>query len=80
MMIIQVCIGSACHKRGSYHVMKKAKELIHQHNLEDSVSVQAAFCLGHCANGISIKIDDKLILGVSKDNLEEIFEQYILKK
>ena len=54
--------------------------MIHQYNLEDSVSVQAAFCLGHCANGISIKIDDKLILGVSKDNLEEIFEQYILKK
>ncbi|MEA4891267.1 MAG: NAD(P)H-dependent oxidoreductase subunit E [Peptococcaceae bacterium] len=78
-MIIQVCIGSACHKRGSYHVMKKAKELITQHGLEDSVTVQAAFCLGQCANGISIKVDDKLILGVSKDNLEETFNQYVLK-
>ena len=59
-------------------MMKKVKELIQVHGLTDKVSVQAAFCLGHCAEGISMKVDDKLILGVGKENLEEIFQQHVL--
>ena len=49
-----------------------------QHNLEEKVALKAAFCLGKCTDGVSIKIDDTIVCGVSKDNFNEIFDKYIL--
>ena len=77
-MNIQVCIGSACHKRGSYDIMKRVKALVQEHGLEDSVQVSPAFCLGQCKNGISVKVGDELFLGVSMDNIDEIFASRVL--
>ena len=41
-MTIQVCIGSACHLRGSYDVKRTFENLIAQHGLGDRVQLQAA--------------------------------------
>lgn len=77
-MTISVCIGSACHLRGSYDVKTKFQELIASHDLEDKVNLEVAFCLGHCRDGVTIKIDDEIITGLSKDNTKEIFDQRVL--
>ena len=47
-MVIQICIGSACHLRGSYDVIEKMKALIAADNLEDKITLKASFCLGRC--------------------------------
>ena len=77
-MTVSVCIGSACHLRGSYDVKTVFQNLIIEHNLEEKVTLEVAFCLGHCKDGVTIKIDDEIITGVSKDNSEEIFNDKIL--
>lgn len=79
VMKVQVCIGSSCHLRGSYDVIKRLEELVAMHNLSDKVEISAAFCLGHCTNGVTIQVDDRIITGTSKENIEDIFSQYILK-
>lgn len=77
-MVIQVCVGSSCHVKGSYYVKTRFEELVKEHNLEDKVQVQIAFCLGHCRNGVSIKIDDDLVLGLTRENTDEVFRERVL--
>lgn len=79
-MKVFVCVGSSCHLRGSYDIINLMKENIAKNNLEDTVELSGAFCLGKCTEGVSIKVDDEIICGVSKDNFDEIFNKYVLKK
>lgn len=78
-MNIYVCIGSACHQRSSYAVMKKIRVMIDENRLENSVALNSAFCLGHCREGVTIKIDDEVITGVGIGNIADIFHDRVLK-
>lgn len=78
-MIISVCVGSYCHLQGSYIMIERLKKRIEQEKLTDSIEVRAAFCLGKCgSHGVSIKFGENVVTGVTTDNLEEIFDQYVL--
>lgn len=80
MITVSVCIGSACHKRGSYAILNRFKQLVRQHGAEDKVNVAPVFCLGECANGVSVKIDDQLVLGMCEDNVDATWEQLVLAR
>ena len=80
MMNIYICVGSSCHLKGSYNIIKLMKEALEKNNLTDKVNVSAAFCLGRCTDGVTIKVDDEIVTGVSPENFNEIFEQHVLKK
>ncbi|SJZ44619.1 NAD(P)H-dependent oxidoreductase subunit E [Garciella nitratireducens] len=75
MSVIQVCIGSACHLKGSYQIIKKFQQEITKRGLEGKIELKGAFCLGHCTQGVSIKIDDQPIISVSEDSVEKIIEK-----
>lgn len=77
-MKVLVCIGSSCHRKGSYNVMKRLKELISEHHLGDQVTIGSAFCLGHCREGITVSIDGEIITGVGMGNVDDLFHQMIL--
>jgi NADH:ubiquinone oxidoreductase subunit E len=34
--------------------------------------------MDHCTQGVVVKIDDEFIDGISKENLEEVFDKYVL--
>jgi NADH-quinone oxidoreductase subunit G len=78
-MNIYVCVGSSCHLKGSYKIIQLMKEKLSEYNLTEKVNLSAAFCLGKCTEGVSIKIDDEIICGVSPENFDEIFNKYVLK-
>lgn len=77
-MTLSVCIGSACHLHGSYDVKNIFQRLIAENSLQDKVHLEVAFCLGHCKDGVTIKVDDEIVLGLNKDNAEEIFKEKVL--
>lgn len=77
-MNIQVCIGSSCHVKGSYDVMNALSSLVIENNMEDSVKVQVAFCLGVCKDGVTIKMAEKIITGVSINNVRQVFCTHVL--
>lgn len=77
-MNIFVCIGSSCHLKGSYDVIKKLEEIIKEKNLEDKITIKASFCLNHCSTGVTMKANEQYIDGVSPENIEEKFEKEIL--
>lgn len=77
-MKLHVCIGSSCHLKGSYDVIKKLEELIKTHHLEEQIEIKASFCLGRCSTGVSMKINDQFLDDVNPNNIEEKFENEIL--
>jgi NADH:ubiquinone oxidoreductase subunit E len=74
---IKVCIGSACHLKGSYEVIEALKELIQRYELTEKVTLKAAFCLGHCTTAVAIKRWDDALLSASIDNVEDVFNHQI---
>lgn len=80
-MTVLVCVGSSCHLKGSYEIIELMKEAIKKNNLSEKVNLKATFCLGKCGvAGVSIKVEDEIITGVSKENFDSIFNQYILSR
>ena len=75
MKNISICVGSSCHLKGSYKIIELAKDYIANHNIGDKVNLGAAFCLGRCTDGVTIKIDDEIICGVNENNFQQIFDE-----
>lgn len=79
MVTLNVCIGSACHIKGSYNVINSFQDIIKNRELEDRVVVKAAFCLGECTKAVSVKIDgEDEIYSVNESNTEEFFDKHVV--
>ena len=70
---LYLCMGSACHQMGSFHVLEILKEMIQRYEVADKIELKGAFCLGHCAEGITMKFRDEILTGISKENIRERF-------
>lgn len=79
-MNISICVGSSCHIKGSYDIIQLVKEAIAAHQLEDKINLSAAFCLGRCTDGVTVKINEDIICGVSKESFSEFFQNYVLSQ
>jgi NADH:ubiquinone oxidoreductase subunit E len=80
MLQVFICVGSSCHLKGSYQIIKSFEELIKEKKLDDQVELKASFCLGHCTKGVSVKVEDEFIEGLNITNVKEMFEKYIVRR
>lgn len=83
MLTVEVCVGSACHVKGSYAVISKLQELISEQHLEDLVEVKAAFCFGNCAHAVSVHFgDEETVYSVAPDtgSVKEFFQTEVLTR
>ena len=78
-MTITVCLGSACHVKGSHFVLEGLKSLIKQHHLEDKVTLAGTFCTNNCQKGVCVTIGDQLF-SVSPETTADFFEKEVLAK
>ncbi|MDS1002477.1 (2Fe-2S) ferredoxin domain-containing protein [Clostridium sporogenes] len=78
MLTINICVGSACHLKGSYKVINSIQNFIEKNNLKDKVEIKGSFCLGHCTEGVSVKVKDQ-IYSVNEENTEEFFNNVIFR-
>lgn len=78
MLMIEVCVGSACHLKGSYRVIEGLQKMIQENHLEDRVELKAAFCLGRCNEAVSVRVNGGLVISVCPDKVGSFFEEYII--
>lgn len=78
MLQIKVCIGSSCHLKGSYDVIRSLQAAIAQHGLQEQVELQAGFCLGQCMHGVVVQVGEQRILGVLPEQANELFTEHVL--
>lgn len=76
-MEIKVCIGSACHLKGSYEVIRNIEKYILDNNLEGKIELKSSFCLGKCSEAVSVEIDDDRIISMSPSDVESIMNEII---
>lgn len=80
MLQVSICVGSSCHLKGSYPIIKIFEDLIKNYKLENKVKLKASFCLGQCTKGVSVKVGEALLDSITPANAREMFEEHILKK
>lgn len=78
-MRVSICIGSACHLKGSREVIQKLQKLVAEHKLEDKVDLNGDFCSGNCLKGVCVTVDGTLF-SVKPETAEEFFEKEILER
>jgi NADH-quinone oxidoreductase subunit G len=74
---ISVCVGTGCYLRGAYDVMQKLHQIVKREGLGQSLELKATFCLERCDKGVSIKVGDQILTGVSPENLGMVFQRQI---
>ncbi len=80
-MVVQICIGSSCHLKGSYEIVEKFQAALKEHHLEDKVTLSGSFCIGKCnREGVTLQVDDKIHTGITPDSFDAFFEANVLNK
>ena len=78
-MIIQICVGSSCHLKGSSDIIELLEKAVADHHLETEVTLVGSFCIGKCNRiGVTVQVDDEIHTGVTKDNFKEFFKEKVL--
>ena len=79
MLIVQVCVGSSCHLKGSPEIVQLFENAIAEHHLEDEVVLTGSFCIGKCNRvGVTVQVNDDIHVGVTTENFREFFKENIL--
>ena len=78
-MLIQICVGSACHVKGAPELVELFTRTVEQHGLQDEVALAGCFCSGQCnRQGVTIVVDDEVCTGITRENFKEFFEEKVL--
>ena len=79
MLIVQICVGSSCHLKGSEQIVELLESAIAEHHIEDDVVLSGSFCIGKCNRvGVTVQVNDDIHVGVTRDNFREFFKTNIL--
>jgi NADH:ubiquinone oxidoreductase subunit E len=80
MRVITVCVGSACHLKGSHEIIGYFQNAIKEARLEAEVELKGTFCMDQCTDGANLLIDDQLFHASCVEDAQRIFETEILQK
>lgn len=79
-MIIQICVGSSCHLKGSEEIVKLFQKYISEYKLDNEIALAGSFCVGKCnREGVTVTIDDVIYTGVTPERFEEFFKKHVLE-
>ena len=78
-MIIQICVGSSCHIKGSYRIVELMNKAIDDYGLQDEIILTGSLCIGRCNPiGVTIQIDDDIHTGITPENFKDFFTEHVL--
>lgn len=78
-MLVQICVGSACHVKGAPEIIELFTKALEVHNLQNEVALAGCFCSGQCnRQGVTILVDDEVCTGITRDNFKEFFDEKVL--
>ena len=79
-MIVQICVGSSCHLKGSEKIVELFQKTIAERKLEDDITLAGSFCTGQCNRvGVTITINDEVFTGVTPETFDVFFNDKVMK-
>lgn len=80
-MIIQICVGSSCHLKGSEEIVRLLQSTITENHLENEITLAGSFCVGKCNRvGVTVTVDDEINTGITPENFDSFFKEKVLNK
>jgi NADH:ubiquinone oxidoreductase subunit E len=78
MLELRVCIGSACHLKGSYNIIQTFQQMIEEKSLHDKIDFKSTFCMRQCGNpGVRVSVNGE-IHHLSAEAARTFFENVII--
>ena len=78
-MIVQICVGSSCHLKGSQEVIELMQNAVAERHLENEITLAGSFCSGKGnRTGVTVTVDDQVIPGVNRENFKEFVETHVM--
>lgn len=78
--IVGVCTGTACHVKGAQRLVDRVSEILDTPYGETTKDGQFTLahtrCVGDCAKGAVVMVNDKMYAGVTSDVIEGILADY----
>ena len=78
-MKINICVGSSCHIKGSYHVVEQLQRLVAENKLEDRIELAGTFCMEKCQQGVCVNVDGEFY-SVTPETVVSFFEKEVVPK
>ena len=79
MLVVQICVGSSCHLKGSEQIVELLKKAVQEHNLDGEVVLMGNFCIGQCnRQGVTVQVNDDVHAGITPENFRDFFQTHIL--
>ena len=79
MLVVQICVGSSCHLKGSQQIVELMQKYVEEYNLDGDVVLVGSFCIGKCnREGVTVQINDDVHVGVTTQNFRDFFVKNIL--
>lgn len=79
MITISICVGSACHLKGSYKVIEALQRLISENNVSNVVEIKGAFCIERCTEAVSVTVNDDKFFSLNEKNVASFFYETIMR-
>jgi formate dehydrogenase subunit gamma len=77
--VVRVCRAEACQSVGAGRLVEHLKDTyglsMGDTRYDDSVTVEQVFCLGNCALGPAVQVNDRLLGRVDEDRLSAILDK-----
>lgn len=82
--VVQVCRAEACQAVHCAATEAHARETLgvdyHGTSADGQFTLEAVYCLGNCAAGPSVMVDDKLYGRVTPERLDQILQQWRMRQ
>ncbi len=79
MLVVQICVGSSCHIKGSQEIVELMQKAVEEYKLDGEVVLVGSFCVGKCnREGVTVQINDDIHVGITPQNFKEFFKKNIL--
>lgn len=76
-MRVTICIGSACHLKGSREIIAQLQASVKDNRLDDKVDLNGSFCSGNCVRGVCVTVDGQLY-SLKPEDTKEFFNREIM--
>lgn len=79
-MIIQICVGSSCHLKGSEKLVELFQKEISERKLDNDITLAGSFCTGRCNRvGVTVTVNDDVFTGITPESFGSFFNETVIK-
>ncbi len=78
-VVITICLGSSCYRRGNQTILEVIKNYLAEHALGDVVEFKGQLCTGKCTEGPNLSIDDTNYSGLDINSIGKVLDKHFNK-